>query len=103
MCSSDLLFTIPIEGPEYRCNIGGALSVARSRDGGKTWKFLKRGLPQKDAHVTVLREAMTSDSHSPAGVYFGTQGGTVYGTNDAGDSWYTVAENLPSVYSVSAK
>ena len=77
--------------------------MARSRDGGKTWKFLKRGLPQKDAHVTVLREAMTSDSHSPAGVYFGTQGGTVYGTNDAGDSWYTVAENLPSVYSVSAK
>ena len=95
------LFTVPIEGPEYRCNIGGSLSVARSRDGGKTWKFLKKGLPQKDAHVTVLREAMTSDGHSPAGVYFGTQGGTVYATRDAGDSWFTLAENLPAVYSVS--
>jgi len=96
------LFTVPIEAPEYRCNPGGALSVARSRDGGKTWKFLKKGLPQKNAHVTVLREAMTSDAHSPAGIYFGTQGGTVYGTRDAGDSWFTLAENLPSVYSVSA-
>ena len=98
----ETVFTVPMEGAEYRCNLNGALTVARSRDSGKTWKFLKRGLPQKNTHVTVLREAMTSDAHSPAGVYFGTSGGTVYATRDCGEKWTVLAENLPPVYSVAA-
>jgi hypothetical protein len=98
----ETLFTVPMEGAEYRCNMNGALTVARSRDGGKTWKLLRRGLPQKNAHVTVLREAMTSDAHSPAGVYFGTEGGTIFATRDAGEQWTVLAENLPPVYSISA-
>ena len=97
----ETLFTIPLEGAEYRCNLNGQLSVARSRDAGKTWKLISRGLPKHDAHVTILREAMTSDSHSPAGVYFGTTGGTVFSTDDGGDSWGVLASNLPPVYSVS--
>jgi photosystem II stability/assembly factor-like uncharacterized protein len=96
----ETLFTLPLQGAEYRCNLDGALAVARSRDAGKTWKFMRRGLPQKNAHVTVLREAMTSDSLSPAGVYFGTTGGTLFNTRDAGENWSVLAENLPPVYSV---
>jgi len=96
----ETLFTIPIDSPAYRCNLEGKLSVARSRDGGKTWKLLNKGLPSHDAHVTVLREAMTSDPLSPAGVYFGTSTGTVYHTRNAGEAWHTLAANLPPVYSV---
>ena len=98
----DTLFTVPMESSEYRCNLEGRLAVARSRDGGKTWDLLSRGLPAKNAHVTVLREAMTSDSLSPAGVYFGTTGGTVYSTRNAGEKWNVLAENLPPVYSIAA-
>jgi photosystem II stability/assembly factor-like uncharacterized protein len=76
------------------------VSASRSHDAGKTWKLLRRGLPQKNAHVTVLREAMTSDPLSPAGVYFGTTGGTLFATRDAGENWTVLAENLPPVYSV---
>jgi photosystem II stability/assembly factor-like uncharacterized protein len=75
-------------------------SVARSRDGGKTWKLLTRGLPQRNAHLLVLREAMTSDSRDPAGVYIGATSGAIFHTADAGDSWNTMAEYLPPVISL---
>ncbi|MBI1789455.1 MAG: exo-alpha-sialidase [Acidobacteria bacterium] len=97
----ETLFTIPHEGAEFRCNLNGRLQVARSRDGGKNWTLLSKGLPQRDAYVTVLREAMASDSASPAGVYFGSANGRLYYTRDAGNSWQTLADNLPPVYSVS--
>lgn len=96
------LFTIPIISPEFRYVPDGSLRVARSRDAGRTWEFLSNGLPQKDAYVLVLREGMHADTRDPAGVYFGTSGGTVFYTRDAGDSWEVLAEHLPPVYSVSA-
>jgi hypothetical protein len=98
---SNTLFTVPIEGAEYRCNPDGKFRVARSRDGGKNWKLLTRGLPQRDAHLLVLREAMTSDDLDPAGVYVGTTSGQVFYTRDGGEKWQILAENLPAVYSLS--
>ena len=95
------MFTVPMESPEYRCNPEGKFRVARSRDAGKTWKLLTRGLPQRDAHLLVLREAVASDDLDPAGVYVGTTSGHVFYTRDAGDNWQILAENLPAVYSVS--
>ncbi len=96
------LFTIPIDSAEERFVPGGRLRVARSRDGGRTWKLLSKGLPQSNAFVLVLREAMTSDDRDSAGIYFGTSSGTLFYTRDAGDSWQVLAENLPPIYSVSA-
>ncbi len=95
------MFTVPIDSPEYRCNLDGKFQVARTRDAGKTWKLLTRGLPQRNAHLLVLREAMTSDALDPAGVYVGTTSGQLFYTRDAGDNWDILADNLPSVYSVS--
>lgn len=96
------LFTIPVGSAEERFVPGGKLRVARSRDGGRSWKLLTKGLPQSNAYVLVLREGMTSDDRDPAGVYFGTSSGTLFHTRDAGDSWQVLAENLPPIYSVSA-
>jgi photosystem II stability/assembly factor-like uncharacterized protein len=95
------LFTIPIASPAERYFPEGKLRVARSRDNGKTWELLTKGLPQKNAYSLVFREAMTSDHHDPAGIYFGTASGTVFYTRDAGDSWHTLAEQLPPIYSTS--
>jgi len=95
------LFTIPIDSAEERFVPQGKLRVARSRDGGKSWKLLAKGLPQSGAYVLILREAMSSDDRDPAGVYFGTSTGTLWHTRDAGDSWHALAENLPPIYSVS--
>ena len=95
------LFTIPIASPEQRFVPGGKLRVARSRDAGKTWQFLTKGLPQSNAYSLVHREAMSSDDNDPAGVYFGTTGASVFYTRNAGNSWQALAEHLPPVYSVS--
>jgi hypothetical protein len=95
------LFTVPIIGPGQRYVTDGKLRVGRSRDGGQTWELLTKGLPQANVYSLILREAMTSDEHDPAGIYFGTTTGTVFYTRDAGDSWQVLAQHLPSIYSVS--
>ncbi len=96
------LFTIPIDSAERRYVPLGKLRVARSHNGGNTWKLLGKGLPQSHIHVLVLREAMTSDDRDPAAVYFGTSTESLFDTRDAGDSWHVLAEQLPPIYSVSA-
>ena len=95
------LFTIPITSAEERFVPGGKLRVARSRDGGKSWQFMAKGLPQSNAYALVHREAMSSDHHDDAGVYFGTTCGSVFYSRNAGNSWQSLAEHLPPVYSVS--
>lgn len=96
----ETLFTVPIDSSEWRCSPEGKFRVARSRDGGKTWKLLTKGLPQKDAHLLVLREAMAADAESPSGVYVGTTSGQIFQTADGGNSWSLLAEHLPQVISV---
>lgn len=97
----ETLFTVPIESAQNRATPGAQFRVARSRDGGKSWTLLTKGLPQQHAHVLVLREAMCADAASPAGVYVGTQGGALFHTRDAGDSWQVLEDFLPPIYGVS--
>jgi hypothetical protein len=59
-----------------------------------------RGLPQKRAYETVLRDAMTVDSFDPAGIYFGTRSGQLFGSRDEGRTWQKILEGLPSVVCV---
>ena len=72
----------------------------RSRTGGNEWEALTEGLPQSDCYVNVLRDSMAVDSLDPCGVYFGTTGGQVYGSADAGNTWTAIVRDLPPVLSV---
>jgi len=96
------IFVLPLKGPEFRCPPENKLRVFRSRDGGASWQPLTRGLPQENVFVSVYREGMASDSRDPAGVYFGTNTGKLFGSSDEGDSWQVVADNLPPIFSVAA-
>ena len=58
------------------------------------------GLPQSDAFETVLRDAMAVDAASPAGVYFGTRNGKLFGSADEGETWTALADGLPPVVAV---
>jgi hypothetical protein len=78
----------------------GKLRVYRSRSGGNEWEPLAKGLPQENCYVNVLRDAMAVDSLDSCGIYFGTTGGQVYVSPDAGDTWQAIVHDLPAVLSV---
>jgi photosystem II stability/assembly factor-like uncharacterized protein len=96
----DTIYVIPIKSDSHHFVPEGKLRVYRSRTGGNEWEALTNGLPQKDCYVNVLRDAMDVDSLDPCGVYFGTSGGQVYASADAGDSWAPIVRDLPAVLSV---
>ena len=50
--------------------------------------------------MNVLRDAMAVDRSTSAAIYFGTTGGQVYASADAGDSWAPIVRDLPAVLSV---
>ena len=91
---------VPIKSDSEHYLPEGKLRVYRSRTGGNEWEALTKGLPQSHCYVNVLRDAMAVDSLDPCGVYFGTTGGQVYASADAGDSWTPIVRDLPSVVSV---
>jgi photosystem II stability/assembly factor-like uncharacterized protein len=96
----ETIYVVPIKSDSEHFPPEGKLRVYRSRSGGNEWEALTRGLPQQDCYVNVLRDAMAVDSLDSCGVYFGTTGGQVYASPDSGDSWGTIARDLPAVLSV---
>jgi photosystem II stability/assembly factor-like uncharacterized protein len=96
----ETIYVVPIKSDSEHYPPDGKLRVYRSRSGGEEWEALTRGLPQQDCYVNVLRDAMAVDSLDSCGVYFGTTGGQVYCSPDAGDNWMPIASHLPPVYSV---
>lgn len=96
----ETVYVVPIKSDAEHFPPDGKLRVWRSRNGGKKWKRLRRGLPKKHCYVNVLRDAMAVDAGEPCGVYFGTTGGQVFASNNEGDSWKAIAEYLPTVLSV---
>ncbi len=93
----DCVYIVPVESDEFRCACEGRLRVYKTRNAGASWEPLMRGLPQKGAYETVLRDAMAADSLDPVGLYLGTRSGQIFGSRDEGRSWHKILEGLPSV------
>ena len=96
----ETIYVVPIKSDSEHYPPSGRLRVYRSRTGGNEWQALTKGLPQRNCYVNVLRDAMSIDSLEPCGVYFGTTGGQVYASADAGDRWKPIVRDLPAVLSV---
>ncbi|MEX2644536.1 MAG: sialidase family protein [Acetobacterales bacterium] len=95
------LYLLPLNGDVAGRFVPDAkAAVWRSRDGGDTWQDLRGGLPQENAFFGVLRQAMAVDPLEPAGIYFGTNTGTLYASADEGENWTCVAQHLPPIHSV---
>lgn len=97
----DTCWVIPLSTPEEgRFMPDGHTAVWRTRDRGATWARLDRGLPTKDAFMSVLREAMARDTLDPVGLTFGTSTGQLWHSNDDGDTWRMITDTLPEIWSV---
>ncbi|WP_050606014.1 sialidase family protein [Ruegeria sp. 6PALISEP08] len=97
----DTIWTLPLNGDSIgRYPPDAAAAVWKSSNGGATWQDQRRGLPQESCYFTVLRQAMAGDRRDPAGIYFGTNSGSVFGSVDEGDTWEEVARHLPTILAV---
>ncbi len=99
----DSAYVIPLRGDFDRVMPDGHVRVYETRDGGETWTPRGEGLPDHEAYLTVLRRAFDrAGEGSGLQLYFGATSGDVFGSGDAGESWFAAATRLPPVFSVTA-
>jgi hypothetical protein len=97
----DSAFVIPMVADRDRVTIDGEVRVFETRDAGASWTARGDGLPAENAYLTILRQAFTSDGEGEdLSLWFGATSGEVFGSIDAGRSWFTAAERLAPVTSV---
>jgi photosystem II stability/assembly factor-like uncharacterized protein len=95
----DTAWFVPAVKDEKRIPVDGKVVVARTRDGGKTFDILREGLPQRHAYDITFRHGLDVDASGNC-LAFGSTTGSLWVSDDQGDSWQTVSRNLPPVYSV---
>lgn len=97
----DSAYVIPLVADADRVTPEGRVRVYETRDAGTTWTARGDGLPADDAYLTILRQAFGRDgSGAGMGLYFGATSGDLFGSGDAGATWFTAATHLPPVNSV---
>jgi photosystem II stability/assembly factor-like uncharacterized protein len=90
---------VPGVSDQKRYPLDGRVVVNRTRDGGQTFETLTRGLPQSHAYDLVFRHALAVDETGQT-LAFGSTTGSLWLSDDGGDSWQTLSTNLPPVYAV---
>jgi hypothetical protein len=96
---ADTAWFVPGIKDEKRIPVDGALVVTRTKDGGKTFKSLKKGLPQKNAYDVVYRHALSIDDTGEK-LAMGSTTGNVWVSENGGEAWSLVTSTLPQVYAV---
>jgi hypothetical protein len=99
---AETAWVIPIIGSEFHVVPDGKLTIIRSSDAGRAGQRAAKGLPDRNAQVLVLHEAVSVDSANHAGVCFGISTGQIFHKHDEGRHWQMLADFLPPIYSVEA-
>lgn len=97
-----VIYVAPLVGPDERYMPAGRLALYRSSDSGDSWHECRTGLPEAPHYVSVLRDALATDSLDPVGVYFGTTSGELYASADGGDSWRCIPGQFTRITSIRA-
>jgi (2Fe-2S) ferredoxin len=90
---------VPGESDECRIPKNGEFVVTRTRNGGASFEILKQGLPQDNAYDLVYRHGMHISSQN-LDLAMGSTTGSLWYSDNLGDSWQTISEHLPPIYQV---
>lgn len=94
----DTAWVLPLNGDMAgRFPPGASAAVWKTTDGGRSWARKGQGLPQVGCFFTVLRQGMAAAEGVLA---FGTNSGSVFLSQDEGETWEEIARHLPTVLSV---
>ncbi len=95
----DSAYVIPVTTADRVTD--GDVVVWETRDAGTTWIARTRGLPQGNAYLSILRQSFAATGAGDSlELYFGATSGEIFGSRDAGRSWFEVARRLPAIASV---
>jgi len=95
----DTAWFVPAIKDEKRVPVDGKLVVARTRDGGRSFDVLRKGLPQRHCYDLVWRHALAVDTGGDR-LAFGSTSGGLWISEDGGDSWTEQNARLPPVAAV---
>ncbi|MBS0614286.1 MAG: glycosyl hydrolase [Proteobacteria bacterium] len=100
--NADIAWVMPMNGTMVwpRTAPQGKPAVYVTRNGGAKWLRQDAGMPRSQAWWTVKRQAMTNDTQSSVGLYFGTTSGELWSSRDEGKKWTNIARHLPEIYAV---
>jgi hypothetical protein len=95
----DVAWLIPAVKDETRIPVDGKVVVSRTKDAGKSWEVLDRGLPPAPAYDIAYRHALDVDATGER-LAFGSTTGGLWVSENGGDEWTSVSAHLPPVYAV---
>ena len=98
----NIAYVIPVATGD-RLTPDGRVLVWETRDAGASWTAHADGLPQHGAWLSILRKAFDRTGEgSQLEPYLGATSGEIFGSGDAGASWFTAARRLPTIAAVRA-
>lgn len=95
----DTAWFVPAVKDETRIPKDGRVVVTRTRDGGKSFDVLTEGLPQQHAYDIAFRHALDVDARGEC-LAFGSTTGSLWISDDQGDTWQCPSQHLPPIYCV---
>lgn len=95
----DTAWFVPAIKDEFRYPKDGKFVATRTRDGGRSFEILDRGLPQEPSYDLVYRHGLDIDDSGKRLVMGSTTGGAWISEN-GGDEWTRLPARLPPINAV---
>lgn len=95
----DTAWFVPATKDEKRFPVDARLVVTRTRDGGQHFEVLREGLPEEPCYDLIYRHGLDVSADGER-LAFGSTTGSLWVSEDQGDSWQVVSKHLPPVLCV---